>query len=285
MESTIVEFLQKVASAATLLFVLFSMLAMGLGLTVAQISAPLRSVRLVGLSLLANFVVMPAVALGLAKLLWLEEPLGAGLLLLGLAAGAPFLPKLTQLAQGNLAFSVGLMVLLMVITVGYMPLVLPVLLPGVSVNPMKIAQSLFLLMLLPLACALAVSAKFPAAAARVKPALDKTSSVSLILVFVLLIVVNFEHVRSVFGTRGILASILFVAAGYGVGWSLGGPAADTRSVLGLGTAQRNIAAALVVGQTFSDPKVIAMLVVVAIFGLLILVPLSRMLAGGTKRKE
>ena len=66
-----------------------------------------------------------------------------GLLLLGTAAGAPFLPKLAQIAKGNLAFGVGLMVLLMVVTVGYLPLVLPVLLPGVSVNPAEIARSLF----------------------------------------------------------------------------------------------------------------------------------------------
>jgi BASS family bile acid:Na+ symporter len=39
-----------------------------------------------------------------------------GLLLLGTAAGAPFLPKLAQIAKGNLAFAVGLMVLLMVVT-------------------------------------------------------------------------------------------------------------------------------------------------------------------------
>jgi BASS family bile acid:Na+ symporter len=48
--------------------------------------------------------------------------------------------------------------------------------------------------------------------------------------------------------------------------------------MGLGTAQRNIAAALVVGsQSFSDPKVVVMVVVVAIVGLLILMPLSQML--------
>jgi BASS family bile acid:Na+ symporter len=279
------EFMQKGIPVATLVFVVSSMLAMGLSLTVVQIFAPLRSVRLVGLSLLANFVVMPAVAIALAKLLRLEEPLGVGLLVSSLAAGAPFLPKLAQLAKGNLAFAVGLMVLLMVITVGYLPLALPVLLPGISVNPMKIATSLFLLMLLPLAGALAVNAKFPAAAARMKPALDKTSSVSLILMVVLIIAVNFNHVLSVFGTRGILASILFVVAGYGIGWLLGGPAADTRPVLGLGTAQRNIAAALVAGQNFSDPKVVVMLVVIAIFSLLILLPLSRMLAGGAKHKD
>ena len=134
--------LERAVPVATLVFVLSSMLAMGLGLKVAQITAPLRNLRLVAMSLLANFAVMPLGAILLARVLRLDEPLGVGLLLLGVAAGAPFLPKLTQIAKGNLAFAVGLMVLLMVITVGYLPLVLPMLLPGVSVNPGRIARSL-----------------------------------------------------------------------------------------------------------------------------------------------
>ena len=262
-----------------LTFVLSSMLAMGLGLSIQQITGPLRNIRVVVLSLVANFVLMPLAAIFLARVLRLDEPLGVGLLLLGAAAGAPFLPKLAQIAKGNLAFAVGLMVLLMVITVGYLPVVLPLLLPGVSVNPAKIARSLVLLMLLPLAAALWVNATFPSAASRVKPLLDRTSNVSLILLIVLLTLSNISSVLSVFGTRGILAGLLFLAAGYGIGWALGGPAADTQRVLGLGTAQRNIAAALVVGsQSFDDPKVVVMIVVVAIVGLLLLMPLSRRLA-------
>jgi BASS family bile acid:Na+ symporter len=273
------EILQKAASISVLVFVLSSMLAMGLGLSVGQIIAPLRNVRLVAASLVANFVLMPLAAIGLAKLFQLDEPLGIGLLLLGAAAGAPFLPKLADLAKANLAFAVGLMVLLMVITVGYLPLVLPLLLPGVSVNPAKIARSLCLLMLLPLGAALAVNVKFPAAAARIRPILNKLSSLSLILLVTLLVVVNLKNVLGVFGTRGILAGLLFIGIGYGLGWLLGGPATDTRPVLGLGTAQRNIAAALVVGgQSFKDPKVVVMVVVVAVVGLFILMPLSRFLA-------
>ena len=273
------ELLQKATSVAMLLFVLSSMLAMGLGLTVSQIITPLRHARLVVLSLLANFVVMPLAALALAALLRLDQPLGVGLLLLGTAAGAPFLPKLAQIAEGNLAFAVGLMVLLMVVTVGYLPLVLPVLLPGVAVNPAKIARSLFLLMLLPLAGALAVKARFAVAAARTKPVLDRVSNLSLILLVVLITAANINNVLAVFGTRGILAGLLFIAVGFGMGWLLGGPGMDTRRVLALGTAQRNIAAALVVGsQSFRDPKVVVMVVVVAIVSLLVLMPLSRLLA-------
>ncbi len=274
-----IDALSKIVPVVMLAFVISSMLAMGLSLTVREIAAPLRNARLVLLALLANFVLMPLGAFGIARLLHLKEPLTAGLLVLGAAAGAPFLPKLAALAKGNMAFSVGLMVLLMVLTVGYMPLVLPMLLEGVTVDAAKIARSLVLLMLLPLGVGLAAKAWLSAAAARVKPGLDKTSNLSLILLIALLVVVNFDKMRDVFGTRGILAAIIFVLLGYAVGHLLGGPALDTRRVLGLGTAQRNIAAALVVaGQNFSDPEVVLMVVVVAIVGLLILMPGSRALS-------
>jgi len=273
------ELIQKLVPVCMLGFVLSSMLSMGLGLTLGEIATPLRSVRRVVMSLLANFVLVPLVALGLAALLRLDEPFGVGLLLLGSAAGAPFLPKLTQLAKGNLAFAVGLMVLLMVITVGFLPLVLPLLLSGVSVDSAKIARSLFLLMLLPLAAALVVKARFPAAAARTRPILDRISNLSLILFTLLLITVNLNNVLAVFGTRAILAGLLFIIISFGIGWLLGGPEPDARRVLALGTAQRNIAAAIVVAaQSFEDPKVVVMVIVVAIVGLLILMPLSRRLA-------
>jgi BASS family bile acid:Na+ symporter len=272
------ELLQKATSVAMLVFVLSSMVAMGLNLTVGQIIAPLRNARLVVLSLLVNFVLMPLGALALASLLRLDQPMGVGLLLLGSAAGAPFLPKLAQIAKGNLAFGVGLMVLLMVVTVGYLPLVLPLLLPGVSVDPAKIARSLFLLMLLPLAGALAVKAYFADVAARTKPLFDRLSNLGLIVLMLLITTGNVNNVLAVFGTGGILAGLLFIAIGFVTGWLLGGPDRNTRRVLALGTAQRNIAAALVVAsQSFSDPKVVVMVVVVAIVSLLVLMPLSRVL--------
>jgi len=273
------DILNKVIQVTMLLFVVSSMLAVGLSLTVGQILAPLRNAKLVLLALLVNFALMPLAALAIARLLRLDQPLGVALLLLSAAAGAPFLPKLAAIAKGDLAFAVGLMVLLMVLTVGYMPLVLPQLLAGVSVDSGKIARSLVLLMLLPLAMGLAVKARYEVVAARIGPLLTGLSTLSLGLMIVLLVVANFRNIIDLFGTRGILASILFVAVGFGLGWFLGGPGLDTRGVLALGTAQRNIAAALLVGgQNFSDPKVVVMVVVVAIVGLLVLMPVSRMLA-------
>ena len=273
------ELMQKAAPIAMLIFVLSSMLAMGLDLTVGQIIAPLRNARLVMLSLLVNFVLMPlgAVALG-ACCGWTNRWMWVCCCWARRQAHRSCRNWL-RLQRATWPSHVGLMVLLMVVTVGYLPLVLPLLLPGVSVNPVKIAYSLFLLMLLPLAGALAVKTQFAAAAARTKPVLDRVSNLSLILLVLLITAGNINNVLAVFGTGGILAGLLFIAIGFGIGWLLGGPDTNTRRVLALGTAQRNIAAALVVGsQSFSDPKVVVMVVVVAIVGLLILMPLSRMLA-------
>jgi bile acid:Na+ symporter, BASS family len=273
------DLLNKSTTVAMLSFVISSMLAMGAGLTVVEIASSLQNRRLMISALLANFVLMPLGALVLAKMLWLDEPLGVGLLLLGCAAGAPFLPKLAELAVGNLPFAVGTMVVLMVTTVAYLPIALPLLMPEVTVNPIKIAQSLVLLMLLPLGVGLIAKAYRADVAARAKPYLDRFSSVSLLLLILLISVTNFSKVLQVFGTRGILAGLLFIALGCCVGWLLGGPGDDTRRVLALGTGQRNIAAALVVGsQSFEDPQVTVMVVVVAIAGLVTLMPFARLLA-------
>ena len=134
-------------------------------------------------------------------------------------------------------------------------------------------------MLLPLGVALFVRARFEAMAAHVKPWLDWLSNISLILLIGLITVANIDKVMQVFGTRGILAGLLFIAFGFCVGWLLGGPRNDTRRVLALGTAQRNIAAALVVAsQSFDDPKVVVMVIVVAILGLVTIIPFAHILA-------
>jgi bile acid:Na+ symporter, BASS family len=277
----LLDVLNKGSNAAMLSFVVSSMLAMGAGLLVRQIVEPLRNIPLMAFALAANFILMPLAAFALGKLLQLDEPFAIGLLVLGCAAGAPFLPKLAELSKGNLPFAVGTMVLLMVVTVVYLPIVLPLLLPGITVNPKQIAQSLVLLMLLPLGIGLFAKVRFESLAARVKPWLDWLSNISLVLLIGLITVANIDKVLQVFGTRGILAGLLFIALGLGIGWVLGGQEDGIKRVLALGTAQRNIAAALVVAsQSFSDPKVVVMVVVVAIVGLVTIMPFARILGKG-----
>ena len=67
-----------------LVFVLGTIISMGLSLTMKQISGPLRDIRFVILALLANFVIPPIAANILIRVFSLDEPLAVGLLLVSL---------------------------------------------------------------------------------------------------------------------------------------------------------------------------------------------------------
>ncbi|AKB24812.1 transmembrane transport protein [Methanosarcina sp. MTP4] len=264
-------FLETIGVLATLIFVLTSMLGMGFSLTVPQIVAPLRNTKLVLLSLAANFILVPLLALGILFIFPLSEGLSIGLFLVGTAAGAPFLPKLAQVAKGDTAFSVGLMVLLMVVTIIYVPIVLPLLITGVTINPWEIARSLILLMLIPLAIALFIRARYEEVANGLLPLMNQATSLSLLVLFVAFFVVYISDLLGVIGTTAVIAAVLFLLVSFIIGYFLGGAARPIRSVLGLGTAQRNLSAALAIAAlNFTDPDVMVMILVVSLAGLILL---------------
>jgi BASS family bile acid:Na+ symporter len=266
------EILAVILNVALLAFVVTSMLAMGFSLTVPQIIEPLKDVRLVLLALAANFILVPLAGWGLTEMLSLKDGYEIGLIIMATAAGAPFLPKLAQAAKGNIAFSVGLMVMLMIVTIIYMPIVLPLLLSGVDVDALAIASSLFWMMLVPLAIGLFFRARYPGVADTLHPQMSRASSVSLVLLLVAGLLVNFDDLIDTFGTGAIITIVVFLAIALVGGYVAGGSDPGVRSVLGLGTAQRNLSAALIVAaQNFGDkPDVLVFIMVAAILGLILL---------------
>jgi ACR3 family arsenite transporter len=268
--------LATIVQLSALVFVVSSMLAMGLSLTVPEIVAPLKNLRLVILALAVNFIAVPLIVWGIQAVMNLDQDIYTGLLLMATAAGAPFLPKLAQAAKGNAAFSVGLMVLLMVVTIIYMPIVLPLFLSGVEINPWDIAKSLIVMMLIPLAIGLFMKARWPDTANGLQPLMSSASSFAILLLLVGAIILQWESIVSLIGTGGILAIVIFLAISFILGYFAGGSDPGTRSVMGLGTAQRNLSAALVVGaQNFSDsPNVLVTVIVAGLVGLVLLLPLA-----------
>ncbi len=277
--------LEFAAKFAIFIFVVTSMLSVGLRLSLSQILEPLRSTRLTLSALAANFVLVPTLAYFITRVIALAQPLAAGILLLGTAAGAPFLPKLAEFARGNLAFAVGLMVLLMTVTIVYMPIVLPILLPAAHVGAWPIAKPLVTVMLMPLSLGLLVRARKEASASYLEPHLRRASTTFLVLAIILVLAANYHKAVRI-GFNAILAGTLLLLVSLGCGFVLGGPSADTRNVLAFGTAQRDISAALVVAvENFSDPDVVVMLIVVVVLGVWIQIPiavaLGRRASGGT----
>ena len=274
---TAAEFFEAIGKVSGLLFVVSSMLAMGLSLTVSMILQPLKNVRLVILALLANFVLVPLLAYLIILIVPLEQSLRIGLVVLATARHA--LPAQVGAGrQGNVAFGVGLMVLLMVVTIIYMPLVLPLLLTGVSVNPWDIAKSLIVLMLVPLALGLLIKSHSPDTAAQWQPVMAKISSLAILVLLVVGLGLNVSNIIALIGTGGLLALLIFIVGSLLIGLLLGGRDAGNRSVMGLGTAQRNVSAALVVtAQNFSGTNTLPFVLVGALLLLLILLPTAKRL--------
>jgi BASS family bile acid:Na+ symporter len=150
--------------------------------------------------------------------------------------------------------------------------VLPLLLGDVEVNPWDIARSLIIMMLIPLGIGLLIRARYEESAAKMQPTFAMAANIGILALAVLGLVLNFDSMIALVGSYGILAAIIFVLAALVIGYLLGGSDPGVKSVMGLGSGQRNIAAALVVaGQNF-DSDVITYLMVVAIIGFVVLFP-------------
>jgi BASS family bile acid:Na+ symporter len=278
------DLLTTLSNVFTLTFVVTCLLSMGLSLTIPQIVEPLKNVRLVIMALIANFIVVPGAAVLLSRVIPMSPDHQIGLILLASAAGAPFLPKLAQIAKANVPFAVGLMTLLVVVTVVYLPLVLPLVLPGVQIDAMSIAVTLILQILVPLAVGLFVKARWDETAAWLQPHMAQVSNISLALLLVLMLGLNISKVVGLFGSGAILAIALVFLVAMVAGYLLGGPGKDTREVLALGTGQRNMAAAFTIANSnFADkPDVLVLLAAAGLVGMILVMPVAAELG---KRKR
>jgi BASS family bile acid:Na+ symporter len=277
--------LARVFEIAVFCFVVSAVLAAALDLPVPAVLASLRRRRDVAAALAASFVVAPALGWLGAQAPGLDAPLGAGLLLVGTAGGAPFLPLLARLARADGALSVGLMVLLVAVTVVFMPLVLPHLLPGAHVTPWALARPLLVTMVAPLAAGLALRARAPLLAARLARPVRALQGVSLVATLVLLFV-RFGSGLLALAGPAVPVAAAFVIASTAVGVALGGPDGSSRAVQGLAAGTRNAAAAFAVAvASFDDPGVLLMVVVVTLLNLLLLVPAAWLWGRRTRPRE
>ena len=268
------EILETLYNLMGLVFVLGTICSMGLSLTIGQITGPLRNGRFVVVALLANFVVPPILAFILIQVFSLDESLAVGLLLVSLAAGAPALPKTAVFAKVDTAAATGLMVLLVVATIIILPIALPLLLTEVSVTFWDIASGLVYLILIPLAISLFVRARYPDAAASVQPMFAQASNLSLLILMVLMIVLNFSDVVGLLGSGGLLASLILVVLTVVGGYLLGSLGKAGSWLQALGAGQRNIAAAMVVAtMNFGNDEVV-MVVVFSLIGMVVIIPLA-----------
>jgi BASS family bile acid:Na+ symporter len=252
------QILITVANVALDLWTIASMLAVGMSLTVGQVFDPLRDRRHVILALVTSFVIVPLLAVGLTLVLPLGDDQSTAVILLGACAGGPFIPQLVRMAKGDLPLAVADMSLFLIVTIFYVPLILPLLLYYAHVDAATIARDLILLLFLPLVIGLLVKWRYPEPAAGWQLHLAQVARFSLMLMIVAGLVPGLPRVVSAIGTWLMPAATLLALGGALIGYGLSaGNELGSRKVMVLGTGQRNLAAALLVaagsfgGDTFA----------------------------------
>ncbi len=275
--------LQQIANISIIIYIVSTMLYMGLSFFPKQFIEPLKNKSLILKSLTANFILMPIITYIILQLIPLQPGLAIGLVLMTLGAGSPFMLKLVQFIKADMAFAVGLMLILSVVTLIYLPFVLSFLLPDISVNSSSIATSLFVLIFLPLTGGTVLKWRFNDLAKKIKPFFNLISNIFIILVVILYLGLNYQDFLAVFGTGAIIAALTFVLCGFFIGYVLGGPSQNTKTVLGMGTAIRNSSAAFVVALANFSAKydVMAMIIVIYLFSIIIVMFISFAIAKRT----
>jgi bile acid:Na+ symporter, BASS family len=151
------EFFRSTVQIVAPIFVVSTMLNVGLTQKLSDITGHLKNYRFVLKMLVANFVVAPLLMIAALYFAPFDPALKAGLLIFSLCAGAPFLIKLTQTAKHDVALGAAVMMLLMLVTVVYTPIVLPRMLSGINVDAWAVAKSLLLQLLVPIAVGMIVA--------------------------------------------------------------------------------------------------------------------------------
>ena len=272
------EILRSASSVSILMFAVTSMLSAGLSFTFRDIVAPLRRPNRIIRATVANFVLVPLLAAGIARALRLDPARSIALVLLGAAAGAPFLIKLVAIAAGEVALATSLLVLLVPLTVVLMPIIVPVLAPEAAVSAGAIALPLALTLILPLAIGLVITERAPQGARLLQPIARTISSIALVALLVSTIALNLHDAIDILASRTFVAIVLLLAGSFAIGYVIASPRRERRIVLGLGTAQRNIAAATVVAiEDIKNNDTLVLVVVASIVDLILLIPLARWL--------
>jgi bile acid:Na+ symporter, BASS family len=234
----------------------------------------------------ANFVIVPIIGLLVVRLFALDEFVATGIMLMAISPGVPFLPLIAGAKKGGSAgLATGLAVVLPAVSIITVPLTLPLVLSADAVAHISLSSfivSLLLIQLLPLCIGLFIRAR----SAAVAPMLGKIVTVVLVVAFVVvlfyLVPKAGEAFAAVYGSRGLMATLLIVVLCAGVGWLLGGKTAEYRVTLSISTIMRNIGlATLIATQDFHDT--VAGAVVLTYF--VIQFVLANLLGMYFKRKE
>ena len=210
------------------------MFGMGVTLRVEDFREVLRTPRKVGLGVLCQFLVMPALGFSLARGFHLETGLAVGLILVSCCPGGTASNVVTYLARGNLALSVLMTMCSTLLAIALTPL-LTGWLAGkyVEVDRWNLFLNMVAVVLVPVLAGVALNRVLPGLVRYITPWSPVLSVLIIVLIVGGIIGASKEVIREHFGVLLLAVFLLHAlgfALGYGLARVLGFPLIDRRTV-------------------------------------------------------
>jgi BASS family bile acid:Na+ symporter len=275
--------LEKLANLLVVVLLVEMMVTAGLGVSLSELVEVVRSVPLLFRAGLANYVLVPAIAVLLLYIFQAKPMVAAGFLLVTVCPGAPFAPSLTAMSKGNVPVSVGLMVILGASSALLAPLLLTLLMPLIArghdlkIDTVKIVATLLMSQLLPLAIGLVIRSRRPHLAQRLLKPLNAVTGILSVVVFTLIIAIQYQTLADI-RARGYIGICVLILLCLAMGWILGGRPIAIRRAMALSTAARNVGVALVIATaSFPGTSAVSSVIVFAIFQTILLASIALLL--------
>ncbi len=269
------EILPVIFKIAIVIFLAASLMDMGLRLNLKDALLGLRNRRFVFYVVVWGFVLCPALAYLIVKVIPMETPYANGIIIQGLTPCAPFVAVLVDRVKGDLGLTAALMLVCITLTVIIMPLALPFMVTGMAVTSWQILKPILVTIALPLVIGMLIRGKSVAAADRIQPYAKKTVGITMIALVILFFVIYGEEMIGSIGSYTSLSLVIFCAILSTVPYWLGfGLQHKEKIVLSIGITTRNIGAAAVpcVAIAGVDQRVTAVIIlsffIMTVFALL-----------------
>lgn len=197
------------------------MFGMGMALRLEDFKIVFSRPKDVVIGCVAQFTVMPLLALLLSRVFALDEALAVGVILVGCCPGGTASNVITYLAKGDLALSVGMTATSTVLAPVMTPLLVWLLAgKSVDVDVAGMLLSILWVVILPIVAGLIVKGLWPKLTERMTVCLPAVSS--LAIAFIVLIVISANAQKLLMGGMVIIVVVaLHNLCGLGLGWLVG----------------------------------------------------------------
>jgi bile acid:Na+ symporter, BASS family len=254
------------------IFMAGSLLEMGLRLSLPDAVRGLRSVPFVVYTLVWSFVICPALAYGITLVIPLAPTYAIGLILLGMAPCAPFVPILVDKAKGDIGFTAAFMLLASIGTVVCMPFTVPLLAKGLTTSAWPIAKPLLMVVLLPMAIGVIIRRNWDGLASKMLPFAKKAAGVAGVTWSVLCLIIYGKGLLSMAGSFAVASEFLFFGiVCIGTYWLGLGLRHEQKVVLSVGVTTRNLGACLTPLLSATDMDQRATLMIVLALPIMVIV--------------